>query len=262
MGIIIALIFSYFSTNYFEVKTPLLSVLTSNEPEMVFIHGGTFQMGDIFNEDFGSKPVHTVTLDSFYIGKYEVTQKQWIAIMGNNPAHFIGDDLPVEQVSWDDIQVFLLKLNNQTGKKYRLPTEAEWEYAARDNGKKIRFGNGKNIADVMEINFNADAVYKMPYSKTGIYRKKTMPVGSFQPNNLGLHDMSGNVAEWCQDLYNKYSNISLSNPTGPKLGAVRLIRGGSWYSSPEFCRTNVRRNSASPYGTDAIGFRLACTPLK
>lgn len=255
-------ILSYFSIIVLFLQIPMANKVPIKEPEMFFVKGGTFKMGDIFHEDYGSKPIHTVTLDSFYIGKYEVSQKEWMAVMGNNPSFFKGDNLPVESVSWDSVQIFLQKLNKQTGKKYRLPTEAEWEYAAREGGKIRRFGNGKDMADVNEINFDGEKLYKMPYSKIGIYRKITVPVGSFEPNSLELYDMSGNVAEWCSDWYDKYPIFEEVNPTGPKNGDVKMIRGGSFYSVPEFCRTMVRRNLTPENGESSLGFRVVCTTLK
>lgn len=255
-------IFSYLPIIFLLIRGPHYEKTTIKEPEMAFVKGGKFIMGDIFNADYGSKPKHSVTLDSFYIGKYEVTQKEWVAVIGNNPSFFKGDNLPVESVTRDSVQIFLQKLNKLTGKNYRLPTEAEWEYAAREEGKIRRFGNGKDIADVNEINFDGEKLYKMPYSKVGIYRKKTVPVGSFEPNNLELYDMSGNVAEWCNDWYDKYPIFEEVNPESPKNGYVKLIRGGSFYSAPKFCRTMMRRNVNPMDGSSAIGFRVVCTSFK
>jgi formylglycine-generating enzyme required for sulfatase activity len=129
-------------------------------------------MGDTFGEgDNDEKPVHKVCLDDYYLGKYEVTQGQWQRIMGNNPARFKnGDNYPVEQVCWNDVQKFIKQLNSQTDGKYRLPTEAEWEFACREGGKKIRFGNGKDIIDPNEANFNGSSRFKKSYSKSGAYR--------------------------------------------------------------------------------------------
>ena len=140
------------------------------------------------------KPVHELCVDDFYMGKYEVTQGEWRKIMGNNPSYFKnGDRYPMEKVRWNDItENFLPQLKRRSGKSYRLPTEAEWEYAAREGGKKVRFGNGKDIADPGEINFRGTAD-KKSYSRTGVFRVKTTKVGSFASNSLGLHDMSGNV---------------------------------------------------------------------
>jgi formylglycine-generating enzyme required for sulfatase activity len=232
---------------------------------LVFVKGGTFSMG-CTSEQQGCKSdehAHQVTLSDFYIGRYEVTQKEWADIMGYNPSYFrYGDNYPVEQVSWDDIQTFLTKLNAKyPNHNYRLPTEAEWEYAARGGGKEVVFGNGKNVLDPKEANFNASAAYEKPYSVAGEYRNKTTPVDSFIPNALGLYDMSGNVYEWCSDWYGAdyYKNSPSSNPRGPTSGSYRVLRGGSWNFSPLDCRV-ANRNGSTPddrYGH--VGFRLART---
>ncbi len=186
---------------------PATSPAVANDG-LIFIRGGAFDMGCTSEQqdciDDREKPTHRVTVGDFYLGKYEVTQKLWQEIMGNNPSNFKNCDMcPVEQVSWDDVQEFLQKINAKyPGRNYRLPTEAEWEYAARGGGKAVLFGNGKNIADPKEINFDASASYKTSYSLAGEYRAKTVPVGSLNSSNaLGLHDMSGNVWEWCSDWY-------------------------------------------------------------
>ena len=151
---------------------------------MIPIKGGTFDMGDTFGDGGASeKPIHKVTVPDFHLCKYPVTQAQWKKIMGDNPAYSKGDDLPVEQVNWDDAQAFLKKLNAQTGQEYRLPSEAEWEYAAREGGKKVRFGNGKDIADPKEMNFNGTKEYKQPY---GAYPEKTYPCQPIQAQRLGV----------------------------------------------------------------------------
>jgi formylglycine-generating enzyme required for sulfatase activity len=213
--------------------------------KMVLVTGGTFQMGDTRNEGYSEeRPVHTVTVSSFYMAQYEVTQRQWQNVMGSNPAYFKGcDDCPVEQVSHDDIQTFLAELNKKRPANtpaFRLPTEAEWEYAAREGGKDIRFGNGKDIAKTSEMNFDGSAAYKASYSEVGVYRAKTTQVGSFDPNALGLFDMSGNVWEWCQDWYGAYSSAAQTNPPGPSSGADRVLRGGSWLTYPQDCRSAYR----------------------
>ncbi|MEO6038411.1 MAG: SUMF1/EgtB/PvdO family nonheme iron enzyme [Saprospiraceae bacterium] len=229
---------------------------------MIPIKGGSFDMGDTFGDGGANeKPVHRVTVPDFHLCKYPVTQDQWIAIMGDNPAHFKGDEnLPVEQVSWEDTQVFIKKLNEKTGKTYRLPTEAEWEYAARAGGKKVRFGNGKNIADPKEINFNGGKRYKQPYSIVGEYRAKTTVVGAFAANALGLYGMSGNVSEWCQDWYADYPSQAQTNPAGPASGSDRVLRGGSWYFDAGHCRVTDRGRILPGYRDDQIGFRLASSP--
>ncbi len=232
---------------------------------LIFIRGGAFDMGctseqqDCYNSE---KPTHRVTVSDFYLGKYEVTQKLWQEIMGSNPSLFQNcDNCPVEQVSWDDVQEFLQKLNAKyPGRNYRLPTEAEWEYAARGGGKAVLFGNGKNIADSKEINFDASASYKKSYSIEGEYREKTVPAGSLNsPNALGLHDMSGNVWEWCSDWYGAYTSGNQANPTGPANGSHRVFRGGSWGNLPQECRVAYRVDVAPGYRNGCLGFRLART---
>ena len=219
--------------------------------DMVRVEAGTFTMGaapefpEMKDPDNDEKPAHQVTLtNDYYIGKYEVTQALWQAVMGNNPSEFKGDKLPVEQVSWYDCQDFLSKLNSITGKTFRLPTEAEWEYAAR-GGKKSRgyqYSGSNNISDV--------AWY---YYSNG---SKTRAVGTKQPNELGIYDMSGNVWEWCQDWKGSYSSSSQVNPTGANSGSYRVFRGGSWLYSARFCRSSFRSNNTPGYRNDNLGLRL------
>jgi formylglycine-generating enzyme required for sulfatase activity len=243
-----------------EKKTPVRS-----DDGMVLVPGGTFTMGCTAEQkDCGSdeSPAHQVTLGDFYIGRYEVTQKLWAQVMGGNPSSFKNcDDCPVENVSWEDVQVFIGKLNQlYPGRNYRLPTEAEWEYAARGRGQNVLFGNGKNIADPNEMNFDASASYKKPYSVAGTYRQKTVPVGSLNaPNALGLYDMSGNVWEWCSDWYGSYSSTAQTNPRGPSTGSVCVMRGGSWGGDPQYCRVAFRNDVAPDGRYDDVGFRLART---
>ena len=217
--------------------------------EMVKVEAGTFMMGatsemkDPYDDE---KPVHQVTLtNDYYMGKYEVTQALWQAVMGKNPSYFKGDNLPVNYVRWKDCQRFISKLNSMTGRKFRLPTEAEWEYAAR-GGKKSRgyqYSGSSNISDVAWYDGNSG--------------DKTHPVGTKQANELGIYDMTGNVLEWCQDWYGSYYSSSQTNPTGAISGSRHVNRGGSWAK-------NVRRSSPScRYGAIYVdrdldlGFRLA-----
>ena len=238
---------------------------------MVLIKGGTFEMGDVFEEGAESeKPIHKVTLDDYMMCRFPVTQGLWKAVMGNenNPSGFKGDDmLPIERVSWDMTQEFIEVLNKKSGAAYRLPTEAEWEYAAREGGKKIRFGNGKKTANPAQMNFNASEKDKQPYSVPGRSRGKTSPVNLFNPNALGLSDMSGNVWEWCADYYGDdyyqqcHQQGTALNPKGPETGVRRVLRGGGWYYDAQECRTTYR-NDTSPAGwDDAIGFRLVLPAL-
>ncbi len=202
---------------------------------MVYVPGGSFRIGDLFGDGSSNEkpPDHDITLAGFYMAVTEVSQAQWQAIMGNNPSHFKGDDLPVEQVSWNDAVSFCEKLSQLTGTTYRLPTEAEWEYAAREGGKKVRFGNGQNIARAGELNFKAGAEYKQLYSEAGEYRGKTVAVDSFRPNALGLYNMSGNVWEWCADWYqDSYADMLADGTVSVKNTQRRVLRGGSWINRP------------------------------
>jgi formylglycine-generating enzyme required for sulfatase activity len=218
--------------------------------DMVAVKGGTFKMGCTSGQsdcDDDEKPVHSVTVDDFYIGKYEVTQAQWKAIMGSNPSHFddCGSNCPVKKVSWKKVQEFIKKLNQKTGKNYRLPTEAEWEYAARGGSKSkgYKYAGSNSIGTVAWYNDNSGS--------------ETHPVGQKQPNELGLYDMSGNVYEWCSDWYGDYSSSSQTNPKGPSSGSNRVLRGGSWYYNARYCRV-ASRDSRIPNFSDynRFGFRL------
>ena len=216
--------------------------------EMVKVEAGSFNMGatpEMENPYDSEKPVHRVTLtNNYYIGKYEVTQALWQAVMGSNPSYFKGDDLPVEKVSWDDCQDFISKLNAMTGKRFRLPSEAEWEYAAR-GGKKSRgyqYSGSNTLGDV--------AWY---YGNSG---PKTHAVGTKQPNELGIYDMTGNVWEWCQDWFGSYSSSPQTNPTGAASGSIRVCRGGSWNYSAGLCRTSYRGNNSPDDRFSYLGLRL------
>ena len=261
-------------TKPYTINTPTSSSLV----EMVSIPGGTFQMGDTRNEGYSSeKPVHTVTVSGFRMGKYEITQKQYQTVIGTNPSFFTNcDDCPVEMVSWFDAVAFCNALSDREGKQkvytingttvtanlsangYRLPTEAEWEYAAGGgSSNRTRFGNGKDIANPTEMNFYGLAAYKEAYSVVGEYRAKTIKVGSFIPNALGLYDMSGNVWEWCGDWFGDYSSGAQTNPVGAATaatGASRVIRGGSWGTYPGGSRVAARSDGGGR-GT-AHGFRV------
>jgi len=218
--------------------------------EMVYVAGGTFTMGasDYDSEAHScEKPAHSITLSDYYIGKYEVTQKQWVEIMGSNPSWWKGDNLPVENVSWNDIQEFLRKLNAKTGKNYRLPTEAEWEFAARgrNSSRNYKYSGSNDIGTVAWYDGNSG--------------DKTHPVGTKQPNELGIYDMTGNVLEWCHDWFdsNYYSKSPSSNPKGPSSGASRVLRGGSWNFSARYSRVPDRSHSTPDDRYSFSGFRLA-----
>ncbi len=217
--------------------------------EMVHVEGGTFRMGateeqgeDAYDSE---KPVHRVTLSSYLIGKHEVTQALWEEVMGKNPSHNKqGGDYPVEYVSWNDCQEFVKKLNARTGMKFRLPTEAEWEYTARggSRSKGYKYAGSNNLNEVGWYNGNSGG--------------HTHPVGEKKPNELGLYDMSGNVLEWCQDWYGNYSSEAQTNPTGPQSGGDRVLRGGSYWNNARYCRVSSRFNYDPGSRLGYIGLRL------
>ncbi len=217
--------------------------------KMVNIPGGSFSMG--YNKgDSDERPCHLVTLNGFYISKFELTQKLWKEIMNNNPSYFKYDENPVENVSWNDVQKFLKNINKKTKMKFRLPTEAEWEFAARggtNDTSDILYSGNNNIDDVGWYNRNSN--------------KQTHPVGQKQSNQLGLYDMTGNVWEWCNDKYsrNYYSISPTTNPSGPKLGINYLLRGGSWHHQYRICRVSYRFNNSANTKESYIGFRLVLT---
>jgi formylglycine-generating enzyme required for sulfatase activity len=235
---------------------------------MVYVEGGSFRMGDTFGEgESDEKPgPHQTQLDGYHLGQTEVTQALWQAVMGANPSGFKNcGQCPVEQVSWKEAQAFIQKLNQLTGKKYALPTEAQWEFAARERGRQVRFGNGKDNLRPSEANFNARQDYKQPYSEVGEYRQKTTPVKTFAPNALGLYDMSGNVWEWCQDWYDEefYGTPAARarNPVNLKEGTHRVFRGGSWDYYPLLARAAHRNDNSPTFRYYSLGFRLAAVSL-
>jgi formylglycine-generating enzyme required for sulfatase activity len=250
-------------------------------PGFVFIQGGTFTMGSPPSEPDGQddEVQHSVTVSSFYMGKYEVTQKEWRKVMGNNPSYFNikGEDLPVESVSWNDAVKYCNKrsemegLNpaytikgkdviwNRKANGYRLPTEAEWEYACRA-GTTTPFNTGNNIT-TDQANYAGNHPYNG--NARGTSRRKTTPVGSFAPNLWGLYDMHGNVDEWCWDWYGKYSREVQTDPRGAVYGAYRVLRGGSWFGYAGYMRS-AQRSFDHPRGRFSyvsylsyIGFRVA-----
>ena len=237
-------------------------------PDMIFIKGGTFEMGDVMgdNEHDREKPVHRVTVSDFYLGKYAVTFAEYDVFCEATGKKKPDDkgwgraDRPVINVSWEDAQGYCQWLKERTGQPWRLPTEAEWEYAAREGGKKVRFGNGKDIADPSEMNFDASENYKKPYSVVGEYRQQTVPVGSFSPNGLGLYNMSGNVWEWCEDdWHGNYSGAPADGRAwvdSPR-GSNRVFRGGGWGNYPVGCRVAYRYGDGPGVRGYGLGFRLA-----
>ncbi|PLX85332.1 MAG: hypothetical protein C0617_04470 [Desulfuromonas sp.] len=215
--------------------------------EFVLAPAGCFPMGDLWESGSKSEgPVHEVCLDAFYMGKYEVTQGQWKAVMGENPAYFQkGDDHPVEQVSIDDAREFIERLNRKSGRGYRLPTEAEWEYACRSGGKREPFCGSDQPSEVAW------------FDRTG--GGSTQPVGQKRPNGLGLFDMSGNVWEFSSDLYGEdyYATSPRNNPQGPVEGTYSVKRGGSWSINPRFLRSTVRGRTDFDTRHYSTGFRIA-----
>jgi formylglycine-generating enzyme required for sulfatase activity len=220
------------------------------EPELIVVVGGTFTMGCApcteGVEGLKSEPEHEVTLINFKIAKYPVTQQQWEAVMGDNPSYFKGHDLPVEQVTWNNVQEFIQNLNLITGKNYRLPTEAEWEYAARGGNQS------KGYPYSGSYNLNEVAWYQ------GNSNQQPHPVGEKMPNELGIYDMSGNVAEWCNNWFDAYTADAQIDPQGPPTGLYRIDRGGSWNHILDRC-TVYRRGCwyVNEQPSSNLGFRLA-----
>ena len=186
-----------------------------------------------------------MTLSSFYIGRFEVTQEEWETVMGSNPSKFRESKRPVENVSWNDCQEFIRKLNAMTGKQFRLPTEAEWEFAARggNNSKGYKYSGANDIESVAWYDSNSGM--------------QTQNVGTKQPNELGLYDMAGNVWEWCSDWYGNYSSSSQANPKGAASGSCRVYRGGGWRNFAGCCRVSYRCFSTTGYRNYDLGLRLA-----
>ena len=238
-----------------EVNKPVVGqkwTIPDLQLDLMPIAPGTFQMGSITGGEDSERPVTKVTfLRRFWLGKTEVTQAQWLAVMGSNPSSFKGDNLPVEQVSWDDAMEFCWKLTEREraagqlpeGYAYTLPTEAQWEYACRAGTTGDYAGN---------------------LDEMGWYRQNsgqsTKPVGTKQANAWGLHDMHGNVWEWCLDRYRSYPGGSVTDPNGASSGSGRVLRGGCWSGRADYCRSALRMNWDSGNRYDVTGFRLALAP--
>ena len=225
-------------------------IISGITPNLVAVQGGTFWIGCSSEQaedcEDNEHPVQQVTLSDFYIGKYEVTQAQWRAVMGTSPSYYKNcDNCPVEGISWNDIQPFLGKLNVLTGKNYRLPTEAEWEYAARGGNKSKGFKySGSNRVRKVGWYWNNSG-------------EKTHPVGQKKPNELGIYDMTGNVWEWCQDWYGDYGGGRQTNPRGPSSGSRRVYRGGGWRNKAMGTRVSRRDYGFLGLRGGSVGFRLA-----
>ena len=218
------------------------------EIPMVKVEGGTFMMGATEEQmsvaDSCEMPARTITVSSFQISKYEITQAQWEAVMGTKPSYFTGDNHPVECVSWKEAQEFIEALNEKTGKHYRLPTEAEWEYAARGGNKthNYKYSGSNNLNEVAWYSKNSG--------------NKTHKIGSKKPNELGIYDMSGNVWEWCLDRFAPYTGDSLVNPK-VEVKADPVLRGGSWRADAVRARVSDRYHYYATYPDAVIGIRLA-----
>lgn len=216
---------------------------------MVVVAGGTFEMGGI--ETYGEQcypdefPKHTVSVDDYYIGQFEVTQELYKFVMGYNPSHFVGDSLPVDNISWVDAKTFIHELNKMTGKQYRLPTEAEWEFAARGG----RWSQDLNYSGSDDLNAVGWC--------DGNSGRRTHAVGTKAPNELDIYDMCGNVYEWCQDRYAIYKADPQTNPQGPDFGKARVMRGGSWRSEARNCRNTYRSSEDYEARILNCGLRLA-----
>lgn len=219
----------------------------SVEMEMILVKGGTFKRDvELFGNDEG---FYGITLTDFVIGKYEVTQKQWREIMDMDPSYnYNCDNCPVEQVSWIAVQEFIRKLIKKSGRNYRLPTEAEWEYAAMGGvlGHGYAYSGSINTEDVAWTNSNSAS--------------RSHPVGRKEPNELEIYDMTGNVAEWCSDWYGPYQTIGQTNPVGPESGSKRVVRGGSWNDPPRACLNSSRGYHNPAEGANSLGFRLVLVP--
>ena len=216
---------------------------------MMYVKGGSFLMGATSEQGNDGaddeKPIPRVTLSDYYIGETVVTQALWKVVMGDNPSYFKGESLPVESVSWGDCQEFLKELNHKTGKTFRLPTEAEWEYAARGGRKSqcFKYAGNNDVNKVAWFDGNSGGI--------------THPVKQKNANELGLYDMSGNVWEWCQDWYaSNYNSSAQANPTGPSTGSLRVLRGGCRISIARGCRLACRNFDASVDRSYYNGFRL------
>ena len=234
------------STILEQPKSQLPTLIQQIIDNMVHVDGGTFMMGRKTKwYEASDEEEHQVTLSSFSINKYEVTQEEWEAVMGNNPSNFMGAKLPVEQVSWDDCQVFISKLNELTGMSFRLPSEAEWEYSARggNNNSGCVYAGSNDLNEVAWFDRNSEG--------------KSHEIGLKLPNELGLFDMCGNIREWCQDWYGDYSALEQKNPQGPSSGNLKVIRGGGWDSSKEYCLLSSRDRCSPNYRNAKFGLRLA-----
>lgn len=233
-----------------------IKITNSLKMTFVLIPPGRFTMGSPPEEEWhqADEIQHEVTITKpFYLGTTEVTQSQWQAVMKNNSSFSTGDDLPVDTVTWEDAVVFCQKLSRREGKTYRLPTEAEWEYACRA-GTTTPFFTGKTITPE-QANYDGTKTYGD--GPKGVFRETSTPVGSFPANPWGLHDMHGNLWEWCADWYGPYPAGPVSDPKGPPTGEARVIRGGCWINFPAVCRSTTRGKTVPVSWNFNFGFRVA-----
>jgi formylglycine-generating enzyme len=239
-----------------QPKDPPKTFTNSIGMKFVWIPPGNFVMGSPKEEKLRGEDEtqHKVALTKgFYLGVYTVTQEQWKEVMGNNPSRFKDEkNLPVETVSWEDCQEFIKKLREKDKRPYRLPSESEWEYACRA-GTTMTFHHGETIP-TDQANYDGNLTYGI--GKKGKYRGKTTPVGSFPANAWGLHDMHGNVWQWCQDWYGDYPKKDVVDSQGPDAGDTRVLRGGSWADGPRHCRSAERNANVPGHRTSNFGFRL------
>ncbi|MCX8021462.1 MAG: formylglycine-generating enzyme family protein [Syntrophorhabdaceae bacterium] len=252
----------------FALPSPSSSITVSEgglSMDFVFVKGGCFEMGDTFGDGyFAEHPVHNVCLDSFYIGRFEVTEGQWMMIMEEKPVHSNGfENRPVVNVNYHDIQEFISRLNRITGKKFRLPTEAEWEYACRSKGKKERYAGFSREEEVFKYaNFcDVHCPHGWMNGTQDDGYEGLAPVGSYRANGLGIHDMSGNVWEWVGDWFDVsyYNHGVIYNPRGPAVGIEKVIRGGCHLNSPFYLRCSYRTGLSPEWREKDIGFRLVFT---
>ena len=240
--------------NLLKSESTLTFTVNGISFKMIKVEGGTFMMGAHPNQEKkacdNEKPAHSVTLSSYYIAETEVTQALWRAVMGYNPNSFKGIiSNPVESISYNDCKEFISKLNVLTNKQFRLPTEAEWEFAARggNNSKNYKYAGSDKLDYVAWYDDNN--------------RRRTQPVKKKAPNELGLYDMSGNVWEWCNDWYGSYTSNAQTNPQGPTSGVDRVARGGCWNLGARSCCTSSRTSFIPRGRGNFLGFRLALSNL-
>lgn len=258
-----------------QTQSPLTITVKGVSFNMIRVQGGSFTMG--CTSEQGSdccddeKPSHTVTLSTYYIGETEVTQELWKAVMGSNPSYYQCDLRPVDRIDWSDCQEFIRRLNELTGKKFRLPTEAEWEFAARGGTKSAgyKYSGSNDIDEVARYLESIKMMAKIHQAGTDEDYEKALEyviknytsVKSGKPNELGIYNMSGSVSEWCSDWYGKYTDGALSNPQGPSSGSRRVFRGGSWGDDAVYCRSSYRGNNCPPRRAHGpIGLRLVLVP--